>query len=322
MASTPLAYYFSALPKEAQRLGLDYFDMWIGQDAALKNATGVSGWGDEDNSDDGGVTGPALTYPFYPTDPELPSAAAIAIHPQSDVDRVMIQTFPGIQAPQSAGNSESPAPSIVAPKLTLVTPDAPFIVSPPSVGNTPGDQKTLKLIAHPDSRWQGNYVSASGSTVAFLSNDRRLSPLLALRFYLRPRLNGPIGRAPMQFPISRTLLGLGNGSPSEVNNGVFTFAAPTTPATEQTIIIWPTMGRSKARAYFRIRERFAGSPSANIRIATITGYSMIEKTVAQISALDNTATAEREFTPGDWTLIYGASLTGSPELTYGVRLED
>lgn len=301
---------FSVLPDEARRLGLDYYDFWV-----------LGGWGDATNGNTNTI------YPFDSDIVSLPSPAGVAIHPQSDIDRVFVQTVVGQAIPAGSIPGQPvviPAPGFGGPRTFEVTTDAPFIVSPASVATSPGDRKTLSIFTAPDQLWSQNYLRNGDPTPQTLYGGPIVGtntlPRLGLRFFLRPQLAGPQGRAPYIWPPGNTMGSGSNNQPKQDLTGL---------ATETLINVFPVHGRKSVTLGFRPD----GTAVATIRVAMLDmsnnivanpNLMSIERTIATIAGIAANNVKWVSFAPGggDFCLVYATLTAGAGKLAYSCRATD
>lgn len=288
---------WSMNPTEAQRLGHDYVDLFIND------------WGDASQTS-------GTRYNTALGDLPIPSVAGIQIHPESDVDRVLVQTEVG-QSNQlgGAGGNSSASPSTPLTVRTVeVSTEAPMIVAAPSVSSA--TIKELKLIAHPDTWWPLTYLPRGSAVPAtFGPSPEWVSPLLGLRFFFRPNLCGPQGRPMFNYPTDRTNLGGDNGG----GRGVVVLGG----VTETLFAILPVHGRGGCRVSFRP----TGTAQVALRVAVLdidqTRGISIERNIATIAALAANNTQWVTFPPhADWVMLYYTLSAGAGSLNYHVRASD
>jgi hypothetical protein len=275
----------SANPLEAQRLGLDYFDLFINDWGQVASAQG-------------------LTYGTSQGDQPIPSVAGVQVHPQSDIDRVLVKTSvgPSNQLGGPGGNQTALPGEQLTVRTVEVSVDAPMIVAAPSV--YPANiTKELILLAAPDTYWPATYLKRGNPNPQVFGPDLGssvwCSPLLALRFFIRPNLAGPQGRAPFNMPNERANLG-GNGTNTPAN------PVNLVPDQETLFAVLPVHGRKSARISFRP----TGTAAPTIRVAAldlsaIASSISIERNITTIAALPANSTQWVEFSPQtDFILLY------------------
>jgi len=291
---------FNINPQEAQRLGLTYFDMYI------------RGWGGSAvvHGDNQG-----LIYPFAASDAKLPAPRGIAIHPQSDIDRVIVETSLGagvISAAQkgsvaAAVNSQSFSVSVEAPLLL-----APPIL--PEISNGVVPTPTVTLRAHPDAIYHPTYAKSGTSTLSAFTaaeipgltgRSAFAEPVLALRFYLQT--------PPLQLARTRLYqLAQRPGGARGLTQPVPVNAASTSG--EQLFAITPVHGRCCLMAAFR-----AVGCTPSLRVAVVdftelapidppvveTAHVQLERTIYTSGALTSNVPVQLPVAPaGDWLLFY------------------
>jgi hypothetical protein len=302
----PIAVSFSIIPSEALRLGMPYFDVFL------------SGWG-------GGVDiaatsdGSGLIYPFAGADIRLPAPRGIMIHPESDFDRVLVET--------SVGTAVNDAVSHATPlnrQSFTVSVDAPLILAPPAIPVPAGTPQvvpasTVVLRAHPDAIFHAQYAksgtaaltSFTGATVPLADPVRTAfsTPRLGLRFFLQTPPS-VLMRAAQTFPRRADNLGGGTAQwdPVAVN-------ATTAPG-EQLFAIIPIHGRSCVTPIFRAIDctptiRVAvndfGSGDIAPSAAPTEGGSQVqmERTLVTTTALVSNVPVQSSYSPmSDWLMLY------------------
>lgn len=291
---------FNVNPQEAIRLGLTYFDMYI------------RGWGGSSvvHGDNQG-----LIYPFAAADVKLPAPRGIAIHPQSDIDRVIIETSLGAGV-ISAAQKGSVAAAVNTQSFSLSV-QAPLLLAPPilpEISNGVVPQPTVTLRAHPDAIYHPTYAKSGTSTLSAFTTaeipgltgkSAFAEPVLALRFYLQT--------PPLQ--LARThlyQLAQRPGGARPLTQPVPVDAAATTG--EQLFAITPVHGRCCLMAAFR-----AVDCAPTIRVAVVdftelapidppvveTAHVQLERTIYTSGALTDDVPVQLPIAPaGDWLLFY------------------
>jgi len=302
----PIAVSFSILPSEALRQGMPYFDMFL------------SGWG---GGTDIALTadGSGLVYPFAATDVRLPAPRGIMIHPESDFDRVLVET--------SVGTAVNLAVAHTTPlnrQSYTVAVDAPLILAPPAVPVPAGTPQvvpasTVVLRARPDGIFHVQYAKSgtavltpyTGATVPLTDPVRTAfsTPRLGLRFFLQtPPI--PLLRAAQTFPRQADNLGGGTAQwdPVAVN-------ATTAPG-EQLFAIIPIHGRSCVTTMFRainctptirVAVNDFGSGDIAPSAAPTEGGRQIqmERTLTTTTALVSNVPVQASYSPmSDWLMLY------------------
>jgi hypothetical protein len=283
---------FNINPQEALRLGLTYFDMYI------------RGWGGSSvvHGDNQG-----LIYPFAAADVKLPAPRGITIHPQSDIDRVIIETSLGAGV-ISAAQKGSVAAAVNTQSFSLSV-QAPLLLAPPilpEISNGVVPQPTVTLRAHPDAIYHPTYAKSGTSALSAFTTaeipgltgkSAFAEPVLALRFYLQtPPLQlaqRPGGARPLTQPVP--------------------VDAAATPG-EQLFAITPVHGRCCLMAAFR-----AVGCTPSLRVAVVdftelapidppvvtTGHVQLERTIYTSGALTSDVPVQLPVAPaGDWLLFY------------------
>jgi hypothetical protein len=300
---------FNIPPQEALRLGLTYFDMYI------------RGWG-------GSVIvhgdGQGLTYPFAATDAKLPAPRGIAIHPQSDIDRVIVETSTGAGITSAAAKDISAAVNSQSFSLSV---EAPLILAPPILPeavNNVVPQPTVTLRAHPDAIYHSTYAKSGVSTLSAFtaalipglgSQPAFAEPVLALRFYLQtPPL--PMARTHLYQPAQRAGGAKPVVQPVPVN-------AVATPG-EQLFAIVPIHGRCCLTAAFRA---VGCAPTVRVAVCDFsqlvpvdppvvgTVQVQLERTIYTSGALTSDVPVQLGVAPaGDWLLLYYTPTAGDDGL--------
>jgi len=302
---------FSVPPREAIRLGLDYYDMWISEWGA----------GPDVYADNSGIQYPPGTIDDSNA---LPAPAGLAIHPQSDVDRVLIGTLTGpATTAQIVGASVirtlNPSLSVAYP---MEIPPATLPTRIPVSGNPNQPPASLRLFAHPDSIYHATYLpDSAGGVPAPLSFTGNLqAPLLGLRFYLKTPPPGALRRTNQYFPLQRN--NLGSAQPP---TPPFSFIAAQ-QNTEILLAIYPVHGRCCATVRFKL---LTAATAGSIRVATIdftetAGGVQLESTLYRSGALAPYVAGQVAVPPaGDWLAIYFTPTTAvNGQITWTVRLTD
>lgn len=304
----PPVITFSIPPSEALRLGLPYFDMFI------------AGWGGSldvygDNS--------GIIYPFNSGDVKLPSPRGIAIHPQSDVDRVIVETSIG------TGVDTTVAKTSALNRLAFsVSVESPLVLAPPTMpvpanGTTP--QPTLVLRAHPDALYHTQYAKSGTSTLAAftgaiipLSDPERpafMTPRLILRFYLQTPPPAGVERTRLFLPTTGSFSTAPAG-PVPVNSAG--------PSGEQLFAILPVHGRCCMMLGFRAIDcqpalRIAANDfgfSAPLASYTALDQRMqMERTLYTAGPLSDDVPVQVPVAPGgDWLMLYYTASDGDDGL--------
>lgn len=301
----------SASPREFQRLGLDYFDLFIAE-------WGVTGFF-ADGSSVIYTADPNSLPPGATPDIPIPTVAGIAIHPQSDFDRVLVETSVGVSsqgAPGGGGNQIAVPGQIIDVRRVEVSVDAPLIVPPPSVSGT--SIKEIALWAHPDSLYRTFYKKrgAGGNSTFGPAMAGWISPLLGLRFFARPVLFGPQGRAPIKHPIERENLGA-----QPVQNPIVLGGG----GAETNLAVIAVHGRKRVACGFRP----SGTAVVTIRVAMLDMNAIagsgepIERNITSIAGLAADSTQWVEFAPhGDFLILYYTLTAGAGNLSFQVQADD
>lgn len=292
-----MAVTFNLAPGEAQRLGLDYVDMFI------------SDWGQVPGTSVYASTSPVLA---------LPSVTGIAIHPQSDIDRVLVGTNVGVSDQLGgAGGGSIVVTETLRIRQVEVSVDAPMICAAPSVFPASSSPKQLTLTAHPDQLWGLTYLKQGSAAPAVFGPDSGgwVSPLLGLRLYIRPVLFGPQGRAPFNHPIQRTNYGGVNGQLSPVTLGG--------GGAEQLLNIYPSHGRKSVRFSWRP----TGTAVVTVRIAVLDFFQprtfAYERNIATVAGIAADNSKWVEFVPqSDFVLVYYTLTAGAGDLMFSYRASD
>lgn len=309
---------FSIEPAEALRLGLAYFDIYI------------LNWGAGSGID---ATTSGLVYPLNNSDLTLPAPRGIMIHPESDFDRVLVETSVGSGVPDAAT-----AKSTVMNRLTYtVAVDSPLILSPPTLplpANGVVPASTVRLRCHPNAIYHASYAkSGTAALAAFntavipLTGDvPRLAfnaPILVLRFFLQtPPM--PLLRAPQVFPRSQS-----NYNTVATYDSVVIDAAEA-PG-EQLFAIIPIHGRRCVTPIFRAidctpRVRVAvndfDSLTPTATPAAGGGRIQMERTLVTTDALVSNVPVQASYAPSsDWLMLYYTPSDGDDGLLmWQVRL--
>lgn len=300
---------FSVQPAEAIRLGLPYFDMFISEWGA---GTGIY------------ANSSGIQYPVAAADARLPAPRGIAIHPQSDIDRVLIGTSvgDGVQANIIGSSSQ------IRPRNFSLSVEAPMILAPPAImvpsaGVVP--PSTITLYAHPDTYYHATYAKSGTATLSAFSDatipidatPALTKPLLALRFYLQTPPSAGLVRTRQYFPLSRTNL----GSPGITNPVTINHA---TASGERLFAIIPCHGRDCVTLGFR---SVGCAPSIRVAVNDFTtsppaGGTQLERTQVTSTALTSNVPLQFAFAPGgDWVMLYYTPTAGDVgTLQYTVRM--
>jgi hypothetical protein len=301
----PIDIRYSNVPSDALRLGLPYYDMFI------------TGWGA--GADVLTPAGTGLVYPFTSADLRIPAPRGVMIHPESDFNRVIVETSSGVgvtslSAHITALNRQSFTVSVDQP-LILAPPTIPMAAGTPPI--TPA--ATLVLRARPDSIYHAQYAKSgaaaltpfTGATVPLTDPVRAAfsTPRLGLRFFLQtPPI--PLLRAAQTFPRQADNLGGGTAQwdPVAVN-------ATTAPG-EQLFAIIPIHGRSCVTAMFRaidctptirvaVNDFTSGDTAPSAAPTAGSGQIQMERTLATTTALVSNVPVQASYSPmSDWLMLY------------------
>jgi hypothetical protein len=311
----PIVTRFSIDPAAALRLGLPYFDVFF------------TGWGsgtDVTATSDGS----GLIYPFAAADVRLPAPRGIMIHPESDFDRVLVETSVGT----GIGATVAKTTALNRQSFT-VSVDAPLILAPPTIPTATGTPPalptpTVTLRARPDAIYHNTYaksgvaaLSAFVDAIVPLTDPERSAfglPRLALRFFLQTPPDKLL-RATQTFP--RALDNLGGTGQFWDPIAVDVVAA----SGEQLFAIVPIHGRCCVTPIFRSIDC---APSVRIAVndfgsgiapsATPTeggGQVQTERTLFTSGALTSNVPVQASYaTAGDWLMLYYTPADGDDGL--------
>lgn len=312
----PAIIQFSVEPAEALRLGLPFFDMYI------------QGWG---AGSDIYVDGSGFVYPLNATDIRLPAPRGIMIHPESDFDRVIVETSLG----SGIVGASIAHPTPLNRQSFTVTVDAPLILTPPTIplpagGVTPTPTVTLRC--HQNAIYHATYAKSGGAALtAFntalvpiaVEQSAFNGPVLVLRFFMQtPPM--PLGRSPQVFPRPTSNYGTARTyAPVAVNHA-------TTPG-EQLFAIIPTHGRKCVTTLLRSvgcapTVRIAANDFSSLNPAAVPvagdGNTQMERTLVTTTALTSNVPTQASYSPSsDWLMLYYTPSVGDNGLLmWQVRL--
>jgi len=193
-------------------------------------------------------TGADATSLLYPVAPTRGGAALIVVGPDSTVDQAIVNYNTGTAAPTA------PVPGVLdAVSMTLGLQRAGYQI--------PGPMQFRTAFS---SMFGDTYVKDDGSAGAGLlgTNPVFEAPRLQLLVYERPALYAPPTR----------------------RNAMYRSAVVTATAGEQTLAIWPVMGRLAKSVTFRA----TGTLVANVRVGLITDYVATSGGVASARPIETT----------------------------------